>query len=84
VAKRELPRRLRLPTSFARPKPTLPVSPPAHPKQLRIPVPFIQGKPIGLGDVIKRATTAVGIKPCGGCRRRAAALNQRVVFGRNK
>lgn len=35
---------------------------------------------VGLGDVLKRATTAVGIKPCGGCERRAAALNRWLVF----
>jgi hypothetical protein len=37
---------------------------------------FITHEDIGLGDVIKRATSAVGIKPCGGCQRRAAALNR--------
>jgi hypothetical protein len=41
---------------------------------------FITDKDIGLGDVIKRATSAVGIKPCGGCARRAAALNRWMVF----
>jgi hypothetical protein len=35
-----------------------------------------QQKPIGVGDVIATATTAVGIKPCGGCAKRKAALNQ--------
>jgi len=29
----------------------------------------------GLGDVIASATKAVGIKPCGGCKKRQAALN---------
>jgi hypothetical protein len=29
----------------------------------------------GLGDVIKRATSAVGIKPCTGCQKRATQLN---------
>ncbi len=33
-------------------------------------------KPIGVGDVIATATTAVGVKPCGGCAKRKAALNQ--------
>lgn len=41
---------------------------------------FISDKEVGLGDVIKRATSAVGIKPCGGCARRAAALNRWMVF----
>jgi len=29
----------------------------------------------GLGTAIKAATSAVGIKPCGGCERRAAQLD---------
>jgi hypothetical protein len=41
---------------------------------------FLVDEEIGLGDVIKRATSSAGIKPCGGCNRRAAALNKRVVF----
>lgn len=41
---------------------------------------FISDEDIGLGDVIKRVTYAVGIKPCGGCERRAAALNRRMMF----
>lgn len=40
---------------------------------------------VGLGDVIKRATAFVGIKSCGGCQRRAAALNSWVAFtGRSR
>ncbi len=35
---------------------------------------------IGLGDVIKRFTSAMGMKPCGGCERRAAALNRHIVL----
>lgn len=30
----------------------------------------------GIGDAVARATKAVGIKPCAGCRRRQAALNR--------
>src|SRR5687768_14966700 len=37
---------------------------------------FITDGDVGLGDVIKRVTYAVGLKLCGGCERRAAALNQ--------
>ena len=51
-----------------------------RPRQLRLPG-FVADEPIGLGDVIKRATSAIGIKPCGGCAERAAYLNGRVVFG---
>ena len=41
---------------------------------------FVTNEDIGLGDVIKRATSAVGFQPCGGCERRAAALNRWLVF----
>jgi hypothetical protein len=34
----------------------------------------------GLGDVIASATKAVGIKPCGGCKKRQAALNRLMPF----
>jgi hypothetical protein len=37
---------------------------------------------IGLGDVVSRATYALGIKQCGGCADRAAALNRWMVFTR--
>ncbi|HEV8588823.1 MAG TPA: hypothetical protein VGQ72_08100 [Pyrinomonadaceae bacterium] len=49
------------------------------PYRVRLPG-FINDKEVGLGDVIKRATYAFGIKPCGGCERRAAALNRWMVF----
>lgn len=29
----------------------------------------------GAGDLVASATKAVGVKPCGGCKRRQAALN---------
>ena len=38
----------------------------APPHRVRLPG-FISDEEIGLGDVIKRATSYVGIKPCGGC-----------------
>jgi len=31
---------------------------------------------VGVGDIIKRVTAAVGIPPCGGCVQRARALNR--------
>ncbi len=43
---------------------------------------FLIEEEIGLGDVIKRATFAMGIKPCGGCEKRAAALNRWMHFTR--
>lgn len=30
----------------------------------------------GLGDTVKRVTSAIGVKPCGGCQKRAEALNK--------
>jgi hypothetical protein len=44
---------------------------------------FIVEEEIGLGDAIKRATYAMGIKQhCSGCEKRAAALNRWMVFTR--
>ena len=49
------------------------------PYQVRLPG-FVSEEDVGLGDAIKRATSTVGIRPCGGCGRRAAALNRWMVF----
>jgi hypothetical protein len=49
------------------------------PRSIRLPG-FVSEEQVGLGDVIKRATSALGIRPCGGCERRAAQLNRRVIF----
>lgn len=54
---------------------------PPRPRRVRLPG-FISEQEIGLGDVIRRATYAVGIKPCGGCDSRAASLNRWIVFTR--
>jgi hypothetical protein len=43
---------------------------------------FIGDEQVGLGDIVQRVTYAVGVKPCGGCARRAAALNRWVIFTR--
>ena len=43
-----------------------------QPYRVRLPG-FISDEDIGLGDVIKRATSAIGIRPCGSCEQRAAA-----------
>jgi hypothetical protein len=50
-----------------------------RPYRVRLPG-FITDEEVGLGDVIKRATYAMGIKPCGGCEQRAAVLNRWMVF----
>src|SRR6266568_4618783 len=50
-------------------------------RQHRIKLPgFRVNGEIGLGDVIKRFTSALGIKHCVGCERRAALLNRWVSF----
>jgi hypothetical protein len=56
--------------------------PPKHERRpYRVNLPgFIVDEDVGLGDVIKRATSAVGIKPCDGCRERAATLNRWLTF----
>jgi hypothetical protein len=41
---------------------------------------FVADEPIGLGDVVKRATTRAGVRPCGGCAERAHRLNSWLVF----
>ncbi len=52
-----------------------------QPHRVRLPG-FIIEEEIGLGDVVKRITYAMGIKPCGGCEKRAAALNRWMHFSR--
>jgi hypothetical protein len=52
-----------------------------EPFRVRLPG-FIRDEEIGLGDVLKRVTYAAGIRPCGGCEKRAAALNRQIVFTR--
>jgi hypothetical protein len=43
---------------------------------------FLIEQEVGLGDVIKKVTYAMGFKPCGGCEKRAAALNRWMTFSR--
>jgi hypothetical protein len=49
------------------------------PRVIRLPG-FVSDEPVGLGDTIKRATSAIGIRPCGGCQKRAARLNSLLSF----
>lgn len=37
----------------------------------------------GLGDTIAKATKAVGIKPCGGCKKRQQYLNRKFPYKQN-
>jgi peroxiredoxin len=50
-----------------------------QPHRLSLPR-FLVKHDIGLGDVIKRLTSALGIKPCVGCEQRAAVLNRWLVL----
>ncbi len=45
---------------------------------------FLVDEEIGLGDVISRATAKFGIRPCGGCQRRAETLNRWLAFTRSR
>jgi hypothetical protein len=49
------------------------------PVKVRLPG-FGADSSIGLGDTLKRVTTAIGIRPCGGCKHRAEALNRWIVL----
>lgn len=53
--------------------------PPAH--RVRLPG-FLIEEEIGLGDLIKKTTYAMGIQPCSGCEKRAATLNRWMAFTR--
>ena len=46
-----------------------------QPYRMRLPG-FVRDEDIGLGDLVKRTTASLAIKPCGGCQRRAAMLNR--------
>lgn len=49
------------------------------PRKVRLPG-FVAEEPVGLGDAVKRATSLVGRRPCGGCTQRAQKLNAWLVF----
>jgi hypothetical protein len=48
-------------------------------RPISVPIPRLK-RDVGLGDVVKKVTAAAGIRTCGGCARRAAALNRAVTF----
>jgi hypothetical protein len=54
-------------------------NPSPAPYRVRLPG-FTAETEVGLGEVIKRATSLAGIRPCGSCRERAASLNRWIVF----
>ena len=53
---------------------------PDQPYRVRLPGFIADDEDVGLGELIKRVTSAAGIKPCGGCQRRANTLNRWMVF----
>ncbi len=67
--------------SVAKKKRTDEPKPEPGPHKVRLPG-FLIEEEIGLGDVIKKTTYAMGITPCGGCEKRAAALNRWMTFTR--
>jgi hypothetical protein len=44
------------------------------PRRLRLPR-FLIEEPVGLGQVVKHVTKAVGVRPCDPCERRAEVLD---------
>jgi len=52
-----------------------------RPARFSIQVPgMIRGRSIGLGSVMKGMTSAVKLRPCGGCNRRASKLDELMDF----
>jgi hypothetical protein len=51
----------------------------SQPRRVRLPGWIVQEE-VGLGDVIKRVTYAMGIPTCRGCEHRADTLNRWVTF----
>jgi hypothetical protein len=50
-----------------------------RPSSVRLPR-FVLDNEIGLGEVVKRILSRVGVRPCGVCRQRAAMLDRILVF----
>lgn len=50
-----------------------------QPYRLRLPG-FVRDEDVGFGDLVKRTTASLGVKPCDGCERRAAMLNRWLTF----
>jgi len=52
-----------------------------QPYHVRLPGFLIEGE-MGLGDIVKKITYSIGVQPCSGCEKRAAALNRWMRFSR--
>lgn len=46
---------------------------------LKVPVPLLR-RDIGLGGLVSKATEKVGLKPCGGCKKREKTLDELLTF----
>lgn len=55
--------------------------PPREPYRVRLPG-FAAERSVGLGDAVSGVAKTLGFRPCGGCARRAVALNRWVQFTR--
>lgn len=53
-------------------------------KQIQSPVWTPEQESRGWGDVVAKATSAVGIKPCGGCKKRQEWMNKKLPYKRGK
>ena len=53
--------------------------PQADPFRVRLPG-FLRDEDIGLGEFVSRVTSALGVPPCGDCKRRAERLDRLVVL----
>lgn len=61
--------------------PERPTSKEHKPYRIRLPG-FVREEEIGAGTALRYVTARFGIRPCGGCERRAAALDRQLVFRR--
>jgi hypothetical protein len=52
----------------------------ARDEPIRIRVPGFVKEDVGLGDAVKRVTSAFGVRPCSPCEKRADYLNRKVIF----
>jgi hypothetical protein len=50
-----------------------------QPYRVRLPG-FVRDEDIGLGELVKRTTASLVIRPCRGCEHRAAMLNRWLTF----
>ena len=62
-----------------KPDPSTEGEAPPKPFTVRLPG-FVSDHDIGLGDMVSRVATRAGFSACGGCKRRAAQMNQWISF----